>query len=154
MELFGGREGIEGLHCGLHSDIVHRESFLVTSALEPFLRKSEFIFLFLMWTALNFKRSVNWFQRYIRQQSHTDTHTETFSLNLVFRTWEWYQLKIHQNLWIKIFMIALLSSLLVSPRSNNVKFWNLLWDFSHFYFDKLDSIRNLKWRKVSSQLQS
>ena len=28
MEVYGGREGIEGLHCGLHSDyVVSRESF-------------------------------------------------------------------------------------------------------------------------------
>ena len=35
MELFAGREGIEGLRCGLHSDYVVRfKSFLVTSVLQ------------------------------------------------------------------------------------------------------------------------
>ena len=38
MELYGGREEIERLHCGLHSDyIVRRESLLVTSAVNQVL---------------------------------------------------------------------------------------------------------------------
>ena len=35
MGLYGGREGIEGLHCGLHSDVImSRESFLATSGVK------------------------------------------------------------------------------------------------------------------------
>ena len=42
MSLYGGREGIGGLHCGLHSDyIMSRESFLATSDLEYTVEKKK-----------------------------------------------------------------------------------------------------------------